>query len=162
MTGEKVLTPRIIYKAGFTVVGLVCNSDCSNGTKDALWEELSTRFMEIPQVDPDVGYGVYTGVAAEGHYLAGLSVKLPCVLPDGMVAQNYSAHTYAVFAHCGRMDSMSELVNDIFGGWLPGAHYLPDGDFYFEYYDDRFDPNSKDSVIFLWVPVKVDKDAVGV
>ncbi len=148
------MAPRIIYKAGFTVVGLVHMGEIKDGSKDALWEELGRRYKEIPQADPDIGFGVHTKADGELRYLAGLRAGHLGELPAGMIKQAFPPHVYAVFTHRGRMEALPSSIDSIFQSWLPTSSYNLDGEYYFEYYDDRFQPNSRDSVIFLWVPVR--------
>ncbi len=149
-----MLTPRIIYKPGFTVVGLTCDGVCPDGRKDAIWEELGERFIEIPEADPDVGFGVHTWAESEQHYLAGLAVRKLANVPPGMAVLTFPAHAYAVFMHRGLSKLLPESMAEVFHQWLPLSEYEHSGEFYFEYYDDRFQPNSRDSVVYLWVPVK--------
>lgn len=149
-----MLAPRIIYKAGFSVVGITCEESSPDGRKDALWEELGQRFVEIPHVDPDAGFGVHTWSGSDRQYLAGLAVRRVSLVPSGMAALTLPANAYAVFVHRGLSESLRETVKEIFDGWQPQSGYEHIGAYYFEYYDDRFQPHSRDSVIFLWLPVK--------
>jgi len=64
------------------------------------------------------------------------------------------AHAYAVFVHRGRLGGLPAMIEKIYGEWLPEVGYAVSGEFYFEFYDDRFQPDSVDSVLFVWVPVR--------
>jgi len=150
----KVLAPRIIYKPGFTLVGLACEEVPPGDRKDALWEALGECFNEIPHADPDAGFGVHILSGSDRQYLAGLAVRRAGVVPPGMAALTLPANAYAVFMHRGLSESLQETVKEIFNGWQPESDYEQAGAYFFEYYDDRFQPNSRDSVIFLWLPVK--------
>jgi len=150
------LNPRIILKPAFTVVGLTCLEPELNGSTEALWAQLGERYQEIPQADPDAGFGVHTWGQTGRQYLAGLALRggagsSQC--PHGMTTLQIEAHAYAVFTHTGLMRDLPDRVNHIYGEWLPGSGYRGAGDFYFEYYDDRFLPGSCDSVVFVYVPV---------
>ena len=148
------LAPRIILKPAFRVVGLSRPLSQLDGNLEALWGELGDRYVEIPQADPDAGYGVHTWSEARRAYLAGLAlVGREGDVPTDMSVLRIEAHTYAVFVHTGLMQGLAETVGRIYEGWLPGSGYQAAADFYFEYYDDRFSPGSPDSVVFLWVPV---------
>ena len=146
--------PRIVYKAGFTVVGFAHQGEMSEGQKDALWDKLGDRFTEIQLADPDAGYGVHTWLGSKRSYLAGLAVRECAQVPVGMTAQAVNAHAYAVFVHVGAMAGLTQTVGWIYDAWLPESNYERDEDLYFEYFDDRFQPGSRDSVVFLWVPVR--------
>jgi len=79
--------------------------------------------------------------------------KLP-VVPKGMTAYQIEQHAYAVFPHHGYMSHLSNTVDWVINGWLPGSGYQTAGDFYFELFDDRFQPGSEDSILFIFFPVK--------
>ncbi len=149
------LTPRIILKPPFSVVGLSRPLTRLNGDFEALWEELGDRYTELPQADPDMGYGVHTWEADERLYLAGLVLLGGGAgrVPDDMTVLRLEAQAYAIFTHTGTLRTLLQMVARIFDGWMPGSGYKSEGKFYFEYYDDRFTPGSPDSVLFLWVPV---------
>lgn len=139
-------------------MGFAHDGDNPEKRWDALWGELSDRYNEIPHVDPDVGFGVHTWAESEKHYLVGLAVRESGVIPAGMAAYSFDAHAYAVFTHNGRSSGLTQTLTWIFQEWLPGSGYERDGEFYFEYYDDRFQPDSRDSVVFVWVPVREKKE----
>ena len=146
--------PRIILKPAFSLVGLSRSLARLDGNQDALWQELGDRYAEIPQADPDAGFGVHAWSEAGRVYLAGLALGTgEGDVPPDMTVLRIKAHAYAVFVHTGLMQGLAETVGRIYGSWLPGSGYVSTADFYFEYYDDRFSPGSPDSVIFLWVPV---------
>jgi len=149
-----MLAPRIVYKAGFTVVGFAHDGWKPGSDADGVWDELSERYAEIRGADPDAGFGVHTWTGSDRRYLIGLAVRQDGALPAGMAAHRFEAHAYAVFAHVGQMPELSQTVARIFEVWLSGSTYERDGDFYYEYYDDRFQPGSRDSVVFVWVPVR--------
>lgn len=154
------MEPRIIYKPAFSVVGLSQPFSGWDGRIDALWTQLEQRYQEIPMADPDVGFGVHTWQAGKNRYVAGLALrKVPGrggmgPLPPGMTRISLDPHAYAVFVHNGVMTCLGETVDMIFEDWLPGSGYRCAADFYFEYFDDRFQPGSRDSVLFLFLPVK--------
>ena len=154
------MEPRIIIKSSFTVVGLSLPFECLDGNSEALWAQLSGRFQEIPDADPGTGFGVHTWNGSERHYLAGMALrgaikgeKVPEV-PKGMEAYHLKKHAYAVFPHHGLIDYLSTTIDTIFNDWLPGSGYQTAENYYFELYDDRFQPGSEDSVLFIFVPVK--------
>ena len=80
--------PRIVLKAGFTVVGLSACGGNFNGEVEALWDRLGERFAEIPNADPDCGYGLHTWRDGVHCYLAGLGVNGggEVIVPEGMRA----------------------------------------------------------------------------
>ncbi len=151
------MEPRIVIKPAFSVVGIWQNGNPSRSTVDRLWERLGERFPEIPGVDPDQGYGVHVKRGNEEKYLAGLMVRKGIPdgkLPEGMALLSLEAHAYAVFHYNGRLENMGATLEAIFLTWLPNSGYQTEADFYFEYFDDRFQPGSDDSSLFIYVPVR--------
>jgi AraC family transcriptional regulator len=145
----------LIYKAGFTVTGLALDGDRLTESREGLWERLGERFREIPQADPDVGYGVVWTRPDDGMgYLAGLAAGPGTVTPPGMVSHHFNKQLYAVFHHSGPLTALQETVRQIFDVELFQTEYRVSGDYYFEVYDDRFDPGEAGSIVFLWVPVR--------
>jgi AraC family transcriptional regulator len=150
------MKPRIIYRPAFTIIGIWKNGNPSQSTVDALWKHLGDHYEEIPGVDPDQGYGVHVKKGDEETYLAGLMVREGNPvgeLPEGMSLLNLEANAYAVFHHTGRMDKLDSTLEKVFSKWLPDSGLRPAGEFFFEYYDDRFMPDSDDSLLFIYIPV---------
>lgn len=148
------MEPRIIYKPAFTIVGLYQDGKSAEYKTDRLWEELGARFAEIPHVDPDVGFGVHIQPMDGHRYLVGFAVGGSGPVPEGMAEYQLDEHAYAVFTHRGRLDRLAETVQAAFKEWLPTSGYCSDGNFYLEYYDDHFAPESDDSTMFLFIPIR--------
>ena len=148
------MKPWLIYKPAFSVVGIPLNGGDLPRHFDALWDQLTARYAEIPHADPDQGYGLHYLVDDEHAYLAGLAVHQVDVIPQGMAARGIPPNTYAVFVHNGCSVHLPQTVERAFTEWLPASSYQLAGDFYFEYYDDRFHPVSPESVISIYVPVR--------
>ena len=149
----KITEPRIIYKPAFRVVGIPLESEKIANDLDGVWEELADRYNEIPHADPDQGFGVHRFTDQSHTYMAGLSVRKDGFVPEGMAEESIDPHAYAVFIHRGIVASLGETITEIFDKWLPKSGYDLAEEFYFEFYDDQFQPNSPDSVIFIFVPV---------
>ena len=154
------MEPRIIIKPAFTVVGLSQCVERVDDSTEALWAQLSARFQEITNADPDTGFGVHSREGSEGQYLVGMALrgtikgeKVPEV-PEGMTAYSFNTHAYAVFPHHGSISCLSRTIDWIFKDWLPESGYQKAGEYYFELYDDRFQPGSEDSILFIFVPVR--------
>jgi len=148
------MEPRIIYKPAFTIVGFSQNLSGEGHNPEALWDQLAARYQEIPFADPDVGYGVHIITPQDHRYLAGLGLtRIGVSAPADMSEYRVDPHTYAVFTHNGQMATLADTVDRIFNDWLPRADYTACRDFYFEFYDDHFQPDSPLSTLFIWVPV---------
>lgn len=147
------MRPWLIYKPAFNVVGIALNGGDLSSHYDALWDQLASRYVEIPHADPDQGYGLHSLTNREPSYLAGLAVRKVDVIPEGMRARQLPPNLYAAFMHTGLSAHLAQTVGRVFTEWLPGSSYLLAGDYYFEHYDDRFHPGSSESVISVYIPV---------
>jgi AraC family transcriptional regulator len=150
------MEPRIIIKPAFTVVGISHKGEAQDERTENLWEQLNARFHEIPGADPDTGYGVHCWNGSERKYLAGMAVRGAdkIEIPEGMTSCQLDNHAYVVFPHCGSTDQLDETINWIYDTWLPGSRYQSLENYFFELYDDHFQPGSEDSILFIFVPVE--------
>ena len=148
------MNPRIIFKPAFTVVGLLQDDQKDDASIDELWLRLGSRFHEIEGVDPDVGYGVHFSKDDGDQFLVGFSVQQNGPIPKGMTAMHFEPKAYAVFTHQGFLDGIKETLAECFLAWLPRSGYQREGAYYIEVYDDRFVPNSPDSLISIYVPLR--------
>jgi AraC family transcriptional regulator len=145
--------PRIISKPAFTVVGLLQDDQKDDASIDELWLRLGSRFHEIEGVDPDVGVGVHFAQGDGQRYLVGFTAYQMDSAPVGMTAVHFDAKVYAVLTHQGTLDGIADTLGAFYSDWLPKSGYQCDDATYFEVYDDRFVPNSPDSVIAIYVPI---------
>ena len=150
------MEPRIILKPAFTVVGVSCCGEKQVSSTEDLWAQLNMRFHEILGADPDTGFGVHCWNGSERKYLAGMAVRgvNNIEVPEGMTSCQLKKHAYAVFPHYGLIMHLDETVNWIFNDWFPGSGYQVVENYFFELYDDRFQPGSEDSIVFIYVPVE--------
>jgi AraC family transcriptional regulator len=86
-------------------------------------------------------------------YVAGVEVERLERVPDGLTAVSVPANTYAVFTHTGHISRLSDTVRQIWGRWLPASPYrhVPAPDF--EWYDERWDPQTGEGAIDIYVPI---------
>ena len=131
-----------------------------------LWDAFLPRLAEIPhQTIPKISFGIcvskHQAIAKhnpnEFVYIAAVQVDmLPAQLPDGMCSTLIPAGTYAVFTHKGSLSTFSETISYIYGQWqqtIERATDMPD----FEWYDHRFNPQSNNSEIDVYIPIKDNK-----
>lgn len=71
----------------------------------------------------------------------------------GCIAATIPANAYAVFTHSGHVSRLSDTVKQIWTHWLPASTYqhvaAPD----FELYDERWNPETGEGEIDVWVPI---------
>ncbi len=152
---------RMDKKEAFTVIGM----EVLNTMDSAVMMELWTRFIPaISQVPNHVGeqyYGLnyYTEeLNEEGEpgfgYMAAAEVRNLPDVPEGFVSREIPASAYAVFTHRGPAQNMSKIFEYIYGQWVRETQLKPKMQPSFEVYDHRYDPESPDSIVEIWVPVQ--------
>ena len=147
--------PQLKSRDAFRVVGMsldVSIEDLSG--VPALWQNFAAREAEVSTPTPGVGYGVCYNNSEDGKFTYMAGVAGPSDIPNGMTHIDIPAQDYAVFTHSGHI---SEIHKTIFTIWNKGLTehnltptYAPD----FEYYDKRFDPETGNGVVDVWIPVE--------
>ncbi|HOU83577.1 MAG TPA: AraC family transcriptional regulator [Spirochaetota bacterium] len=75
-------------------------------------------------------------------------------LPVEMSLKIIPPSKYAVFTHKGIPSAISETITAAYEKWIPESGYKADRSYDFEFYDDRFKPDSEDSEIDIYIPIK--------
>lgn len=159
--GAKNMKVRNEQKPAFRVLGVHCRANPSS-TLHHLWNDFAKRVQEIPEVlEPDKAYQVcvFEGsdpATEEFTFIAGMAVNEKAPIPEGMIAHTVPEANYAVFEHRGLLDSLHNTYQYIFGVWMnENGCQMAETDS-LEVYDQRFKPNSRDSVFEIWVPLLKD------
>ncbi|MBN1259048.1 MAG: AraC family transcriptional regulator [Anaerolineae bacterium] len=147
---------KIVKQDAFTVVGMKYHGKSTEGEIPKLWGALMGRMHEIQNVKPNgLSYGIsdnYDEATGAWDYIAGFEVTAVDEAPEGMVAYEIPAQTYAVFT-C-TMPTISTTYDAIYKEWLPQlGRERADGP-EFELYGPTFDPNDPESQFEIYLPVK--------
>lgn len=80
------------------------------------------------------------------------------IIPDGFTAKNIPAFRYLVVEHVGAMSKIYDTYWGIYRELLPSTGFRPltDDFIHFEQYDEKFHWNQENSIIEIWVPIKVE------
>ncbi len=159
--GENMLSPKIVHKPSFKVIGKSTLSTMKNNTIPALWDSFGNYCDKIPGVvNPEVGLGIcYFEDMPEMTddtpftYLAGMEVKAEQDAPAGMQSRIVPEEDYAVFEHHGSLETLHDTYSTIYGKWLPTSGYERASTDDFELYDERFHFGHPDSIMEIWIPV---------
>jgi AraC family transcriptional regulator len=126
----------------------------------AQWQRFNPHIGHIPGEIGGSAYGVCTAAAAGDQdgldYVAGVAVRSLDELPEGLSGLRVPARRYAIFEHEGHVSSIGSTCAAIFSSWLPGSGYTTaEGPLMMiEHYDERFDPQSGQGGVEIWVPLK--------
>jgi AraC family transcriptional regulator len=156
------MEPRIVRKPAFLAAGMAGRfTPATTSRIPELWE----RFARGPMFAVPHRCGTHTlGICVDADpatveqagftYVAAVEVDRVDALPDDLTAVTIPASTYAVFTHTGHISRLADTVKQIWGQWLPASRYahVPTPDF--EYYDERWSPETGNGEIDVYVPIE--------
>ena len=155
--GLELPAPRIAERGLLRVIGFAAS--CTFGDKSAIprvWRKFAERRDELATPDAETVYGVsYEVNPDEGEflYLAGVEASEDATLTEDMQEVLAPAGRYAVYLHRGNISGLPGLVRVIWDGGLAKADLQPRLEPELEIYDKRFDPETGDGDVEIWIPV---------
>lgn len=147
--------PRYVAGKAMLVAGLSShfNYEDINGIP-ALWQRLVAHWGHIPERVGTVSYGVCHAADDNGvDYLAGVEVKSFSDLPAEFSRLRIPEQQYAVFTHRGHVAAIKGTFHAIWNDWLPQSGRKPAESPTFERYDERFDPQTGNGTVEIWIPL---------
>ena len=167
--GGMTMEPKIKTTVELKVIGMggnfisILSPDKNNfEVIPKIWGQYMSRSKEITNRENWNNIGICSCITDpklkqhpdECFYMAGTVVSDFDNVPAGMLIKVIPAGRYAVFTHKGKLDKLQHTMNFIYGSWLAKSEYklrdAPD----LEMYDERFNLDSDDSEIDLYIPVK--------
>jgi AraC family transcriptional regulator len=151
---------KIKEKPEFKVVGMEITStvqECmTNNPYPALWEKFMGRVHEIKnRVNEKECWGpCFTISEKECSFrsLAAVEVSSCEDIPEGMKCETIPANKYAVFEYKGVLKDLNSFYGEIMK-YLEEKGLKENG-FWTEFYDERFIPNSEDSMMEIWCGIE--------
>ncbi len=145
----------------FSVIGQ--EIELANSTSQNI--QISTRFWKTFNANLNKNYlsqgGNWTKYAfmikRENKLYYYCAIPKRNCIPDKFIYQEILSNRYLVVEHRGPMKEIYRTYKMIYEKILPytGLEPIRDNFFHFEKYDYRFHWNREDSVIEIWVPVKI-------
>ena len=156
---------KIVEKGELKIVGMLERINLPENTIPQLWDKFTKRENEIKSVIGKGAYGIAENMSesSEGtsfDEIVGLEVSSFEEIPEGMITKVIKPQKYAVFTHKGELfekDGSSNLHKSydyIYSKLLPASGYEVDGEFNFEYYDERFIWGSPESEMDIYIPIR--------
>ncbi|MBD5656793.1 MAG: AraC family transcriptional regulator [Candidatus Eremiobacteraeota bacterium] len=148
-------TPRITAGEPLLLAGMADRFDFETVQRiPLLWQRFGPHIGSVPG---QIGYTTY-GVMDDGDddgfdYAAAVEVESVDRLPPELKSIRIQAQTYAVFTHAGHISNLRTTMNVLWSGWLPASKLTMVRAPYFERYDERFDPQSGNGEIEIWIPI---------
>ncbi|WP_288900882.1 GyrI-like domain-containing protein [uncultured Sneathiella sp.] len=87
-------------------------------------------------------------------YMTGIEVTGKGPLPAELGLLELAPARYAVFLHNGSVAGVPTTMQAIFTDWLPQSGSVRAERPFFERYGDRFNPETGEGEIELWIPIK--------
>lgn len=87
----------------------------------------------------------------EFDYLAGMEVASADAAPEGADIWEIEAQTYAVFPT--RLSDLMDTMKAIYETWMPSSGYRRAPSPEFEFYGEQFDPDDRQSIMYIYIPI---------
>jgi len=154
-------TPREARLEEMTVAGFQVLNTMEHDAMMKVWGDFLAVVADLPAEPAAPYYGItffteeYNPQEHTGYgYMAGVPVTGTEGLPEGVVIRRVPARDYIVFEHKGPLKYLEESFNYIFYKYMPQGKYKGLFTDVLEVYDCRFDAESPDSIIEIWMPVE--------
>jgi len=150
-------TPRFVTGKPMLIAGLSERYISMEVTGiPAQWQRFSPHLGHIADQRGSICYGVCHDFGENGQfgYLCGVEVSRANNLPSGFTLVRLTEQDYAVFTHRDHISSIGKTTRSIWQMWLPSSGYQFAEAPEFERYDDRFDPQSGQGEVEIWLPIK--------
>jgi len=158
---EPLMKTRMEAREPFIVMGLEAQNALEGEAMMELWTKFFSLHEKLPEPVNNSFYGIYypgekfDPATMQGYnYFVGLEVKEQVELPEGLQMHKVPGGNYAVFEYVGPVQEIGKAYEYIYGEWLATTNYKPASLEMFEVYDERFQEDSKESVVEIWVPVQ--------
>lgn len=156
--------PKEAQRPAMLVAGYEILDSMDSAEIMKLWMNLMENYSKIESATGDVLYGItyfteaYDPESHKGYaYMAATEIKSEEGLPEGMVVRKVDAASYLVFEHKGPLKYLEHSFNYIFQEFMPTNKRTMLFSDVLEVYGERYDamnPESPDSIIEIWMPVK--------
>lgn len=146
------MTLKTVDRPAQILVGLQIRTQPMSPEIPALWPKFVARIDEIANAaEPRVSYGAMRYEAGILEYAAAISVTRVDRVPAGMSSIALPAGTYAAFSYplSGLGPGFGEIHNRI----IPASNYRQAPGWFFERYDEKFDPSNPQSPVGIYLPV---------
>ena len=153
--------PAIVDKEEFQIIGVEDIGKRESRNNGQVWAKFQELAPKVTNKDTSHGLGISIGSKelfkkGENRYIAANETIGVEQVPEGMITETIPAQKYAVFTHLGKITSLRETYKYIYEDWRSNNTRYKQIPFApaFEWYDQRFDANSDDSELDLYIPIE--------
>jgi len=153
--------PTYMDKKEFQIIGIEDIGTRESRNTAPIWAKFQDMINDVPKRDRSHALGISMTneemfEKGENRYIVANEIEVINKIPKGMIVEKIPAQKYAVFIHIGKLNNISLTYRYIYGDWLPNntryerVPFAPE----FEWYDQRFNLNSEDSELDLYIPIQ--------
>jgi AraC family transcriptional regulator len=151
---EYDLVPTTVVGVSGVFIGAMAPDTDAQTVIPQLWHQL-----EVIAGDKFYGAKWSVGVMSDAddgrlHYVAAMRLSDNDGQHDGMDVVELPGGKYAACEHVGSLDSLGATTGWFYDEFLPSSAWSVRDGYHLEVYDERFDPDSPDSVVLICVPVQ--------
>ena len=153
--------PKYVEKEEFKIVGIEDIGKIQKRNVPQIWAKFQELSTGVPNRDGSHGLGISMATKemfekGENRYIVANEIYKVEEIPKGMIIETIPTQKYVVFTHIGKTDNIGETFRYINEEWLPNNSryerlpFAPE----IEWYDHRFNVNSDDSELDLYIPIQ--------
>lgn len=141
-------------------VGMWGENPNGNDVIPGIWERLFDQLELVDEFEFGWAIGIMRPSAAtdavkgQMEYFAGLVIDQAPEDYPGLELRELAACDYVVCEHLGSLDELNETTKWFYGEYLPGSEFEMKQAPHLEVYDERFDPESDQSVVMVCAPIR--------
>ena len=124
-----------------------------------LWGDLFDALEDVEEFEFGWAVGVMApsqeagAVPGQMEYFAALVVDDVPENHPGLIVREVAASNYAVCEHLGPLEELADTTKWFYTDYLPTAGFTDKLAPHLEVYDERFDPESSESVVMICAPI---------
>lgn len=140
-------------------IGLMGSEPNGDEVIPDMWGNLFDQLEQVEEFEFGWAVGVMSPSKADNpkpgqlEYFAGLVVDYPPDDHPGLQVREIEASDYLVCEHLGSLEELADTTRWFYTEYLPSAGYVAKDAPHLEVYDERFDPESHESVVMICVPI---------
>jgi predicted transcriptional regulator YdeE len=122
----------------------------------AIWAEFFRRENEIGAAADARLFGVMSMEGDATIYLAGVETEADAIEPFGLASATIPMGRYLAVTHYGDAATIAATTERAYKEVFPASGKVMRLAPHLEVYDDRFNPDSPDSAMEIWIPIEAD------
>ena len=150
---------RLLGLAG-EFIGVMSPTPNADEAIPAIWERLFDQLELVDEFEFGWAVGILTpsddpnAVDGQMQYFAGLVIDEAPEIHAGLELRELAACDYLVCEHLGSLEELGETTKWFYSEYFPTSGFEMKNAPHLEVYDERFDPESDQSVVMICAPIQ--------